>query len=199
MKVLYLNCFKSGSFFLRVFTDWKNRRNKEYASFSIIINGIILFGKQKKRGGPIMTQNLLPYNFKLEKKEKNLTGLAGLLIYLELFMALKLKQAIAKHLTARKNKPGYSDDQIIMALILLNLAGGESVSDIIQLAKDEGFCQILKSMELKGAIGRRREKTRKKWNKILKGKDIEWHGDGWYTRKIGGKAHKKIMLGRPKV
>jgi hypothetical protein len=118
-----------------------------------------------------MAQTLLPFNYQSEKKEKNLTGLAGLLLYLELFMALKLKQTIAKHLTVRKNKQGYSDDQIVMVLILLNLAGGESVSDIIQLARDEGFCQILKSMELKGAIGRRREKIRKKWNKILKGKD----------------------------
>ena len=42
--------------------------------------------------------------------------------------------------------------------------------------------------------------------KVLK-KDIEWHGehpdgvtpgDGWYTRKIAGHPHTKILLGRPK-
>ncbi len=39
---------------------------------------------------------------------------------------------------------------------------------------------------------------------ILKGKDLEWHGehpegkkegDGWYTRKIGGKAVTKTLAG----
>ena len=34
--------------------------------------------------------------------------------------------------------------------------------------------------------------------KVLKGKDIEWLGNGWYKRKLGGKMHKKILLGYPK-
>lgn len=44
--------------------------------------------------------------------------------------------------------------------------------------------------------------------KIL-GKEVEWHGkhptdktmpgEGWYTRKIAGHPHLKIMVGRPKV
>ena len=44
--------------------------------------------------------------------------------------------------------------------------------------------------------------------KLLNGKDIEWHGkdpentsrsgDGWYTRMLGGNKHKKIMIGKPK-
>ena len=33
---------------------------------------------------------------------------------------------------------------------------------------------------------------------VLKGKDIKWHGNGWYTRSIGGSSHKKIMMGFPK-
>lgn len=33
---------------------------------------------------------------------------------------------------------------------------------------------------------------------ILKGKDIKWHGDGTYDRKIGGTVHTKIMMGYPK-
>ena len=45
--------------------------------------------------------------------------------------------------------------------------------------------------------------------KLLKGKDIEWHGKdpnnsnrsgkGWYTRSLGGSSHTKIMIGKPKV
>lgn len=32
---------------------------------------------------------------------------------------------------------------------------------------------------------------------VLKGKEIQWHGDGTYSRKIGSKTHKKQMLGKP--
>lgn len=34
---------------------------------------------------------------------------------------------------------------------------------------------------------------------ILRGKDINWLGDGWYERKIGSKKFKKRMFGVPKV
>ena len=33
--------------------------------------------------------------------------------------------------------------------------------------------------------------------KALPGKDIVWHGDGTYDRKIGGEMHTKMMVGRP--
>lgn len=33
--------------------------------------------------------------------------------------------------------------------------------------------------------------------KVLKGKEIEWHGDGSYTREIGGEKKVKVLLGKP--
>lgn len=35
--------------------------------------------------------------------------------------------------------------------------------------------------------------------RALVGKRIEWHGDGTYTRDIGGKSYKKVMVGKPKA
>jgi len=35
--------------------------------------------------------------------------------------------------------------------------------------------------------------------KVLSGKDINWLGNGWYERKIGGKNYKKRMFGKPKA
>jgi len=35
--------------------------------------------------------------------------------------------------------------------------------------------------------------------KVLKGKDIEWHGDNTYTRNIAGELHKKMLIGKPRV
>jgi len=34
--------------------------------------------------------------------------------------------------------------------------------------------------------------------KILQGKEIEWLGDGEYKRTIGGQAHTKMLMGKPK-
>jgi hypothetical protein len=33
--------------------------------------------------------------------------------------------------------------------------------------------------------------------KVLKGKELEWHGDGSYTREIGGEKKVKVLLGKP--
>tara|TARA_R110001632_G_scaffold60622_3_gene146888 strand:+ start:1455 stop:2000 length:546 start_codon:yes stop_codon:yes gene_type:complete len=35
--------------------------------------------------------------------------------------------------------------------------------------------------------------------KVLKGKDIEWLGNGQYKREIGGKLFTKILMGKPTV
>jgi hypothetical protein len=115
-----------------------------------------------------MAQNILPFKYEAEKKEKNLTALCGLLLYLGLFKALKLYRIINQIFRIKANKQGYGDDQIILALILLNLAGGDSVSDIKVLEKDEGFCRILRSMELHGTIGRRRTKIKRRWRQKIK-------------------------------
>ncbi len=32
---------------------------------------------------------------------------------------------------------------------------------------------------------------------VLKGKSIVWHGDGTYTRIIGGEKHRKVLMGKP--
>jgi hypothetical protein len=33
---------------------------------------------------------------------------------------------------------------------------------------------------------------------VLAGKKINWLGDGWYERAVGGKKFKKRMFGKPK-
>lgn len=35
--------------------------------------------------------------------------------------------------------------------------------------------------------------------KVMKGKELKFLGDGWYERKIGGSTLKKRLLGRPRV
>lgn len=35
--------------------------------------------------------------------------------------------------------------------------------------------------------------------KVLKGKELKWHGNGSYTREIGGKKITKVLLGKPLI
>ena len=84
-----------------------------------------------------MAQGILPYKYEEEKQTSGMTSLAGLLPYLDLFSALGLGESISTHLQVKIQ--GFTDEQIIISLILLNLAGGESVDDLRILEADEGF------------------------------------------------------------
>ena len=38
---------------------------------------------------------------------------------------------------------GWTDAQMVLSLMLLNVAGGDCVEDLNTVEKDEGFCKIL--------------------------------------------------------
>lgn len=112
-----------------------------------------------------MPQGILPFKYVEEKKSKNFTGLSGLLLYLELFKLLGLDNIINRNMQIKKESQGWRDEQIIISLILLNLAGGECIDDIEKLEHDEGFCRILKHIELRGKSKRERKKVRRRWRR----------------------------------
>ena len=92
-----------------------------------------------------------------------MTALAGLPVYLDLASVLNLGMSISTHLHVKVQ--GWTDEQIVMSLILLNLAGGESVDDLRILEADDGFCRILRRIELKGLPRKERRETEKRWRK----------------------------------
>jgi hypothetical protein len=112
-----------------------------------------------------MTQGLLPFKYLESKKSKDFTGLSGLLLYLELFELIGLEKLINRNIQIKKGSQGWSDEQILQSLILLNLSGGDCVDDISKLEHDEGFCRILEHMELRGKGKRERHKIRKRWRR----------------------------------
>lgn len=118
-----------------------------------------------KRGMNIMTQGLFPFKYVETQKSKKFTGLSGLLLYLELFKLLNLGRIISNHLSIKRDGQGWSDEQIVLSLILLNLSGGACVDDIQKLEYDDGFCRILKHIELRGKSGRERKKLQKRWRR----------------------------------
>ena len=107
-----------------------------------------------------MPQGLLPYKYEQEKSDSGMTSLAGLPLYLDLASALGLFGSIGTHMHIKSE--GWTDSQIILTLILLNLAGGDSVDDVNILEKDEGLCRIIQRIEKKGLTRRERRAERKR-------------------------------------
>jgi hypothetical protein len=110
-----------------------------------------------------MAQGALPYKYEEEKTASNMTALAGLPVYLDLSSVLNLGESISTHLHAKVQ--GWTDEQMILSLILLNLAGGDSVDDVKILQKDEGFCKVLGRIETKGLDRKQRRDQERRWRK----------------------------------
>jgi hypothetical protein len=88
-----------------------------------------------------------------------MTSLAGLPVYLDLASVLGLGDHIRAHMHVKVR--GWTDEQIITSLVLVNLSGGDFVDDIKILAKDEGFCKVLGRVGMKG-LARKQQRDRER-------------------------------------
>ena len=88
-----------------------------------------------------MTQPALPFQYQAEKKDSGLTGFAGLPLYVELAKQSGLFESINQALKTKIR--GWTYAQMILSLILLNLAGGDCITDIERLEKDAGLRSLL--------------------------------------------------------
>jgi hypothetical protein len=73
--------------------------------------------------------------------------------------------SINRNLNVRELGQGWTDPQIVMSLVLLNLVGGEYVDDLDHLEADEGFGGLLKRCETQGLPRRVRRQMKKRWRK----------------------------------
>jgi len=112
-----------------------------------------------------MAQGVLPYKYEEERNEAGMTGLAGLPIYLDLASVLGVGECIRAHVHVRESGQGWTDEQAILSLMLLNLAGGDCVDDIRILEKDEGFCKVLGRVETQGLSRGQRRAMERRWRK----------------------------------
>ena len=95
-----------------------------------------------------MSQGVLGFKYEQEKQETGMTGLAGLPMYLDLMRVMGLPELIGSHLQVKQR--GWTDAQIVLSLMLMNISGGDCVEDLRQVEKDEGFCRILRRVEQQG-------------------------------------------------
>jgi hypothetical protein len=112
-----------------------------------------------------MSQKTLPFKFQEDKKERGITSLGGLALYIGLAHIMDLSKSVRSHIRVRQDTQGWTDSQVIMSLILLNLAGGDCVDDLNIVEADEGFCRILRRVELHGLSRRERRAQERRWRK----------------------------------
>ncbi|MBM4356464.1 MAG: hypothetical protein FJ109_22155 [Deltaproteobacteria bacterium] len=72
-----------------------------------------------------------------------MTALAGLPAFFELAGVLGLVESMEAQVDVRGDSQGWTDAEMLMALVLLNLAGGDHAEDLDRLEADEGSCQVM--------------------------------------------------------
>lgn len=114
----------------------------------------------------MMPQGLLPFQLVCDASQPSLTALGGLLLYLDLSHVARLRDSITHHVRARRGRQGWTDAQMVLSLMLMQLAGGESVDDLRVLEGDQGFRRILQRVELHGLPRRERRAQQQRWRKV---------------------------------
>src|ERR1700733_2399828 len=94
----------------------------------------------------MLAQGVLGFQYEAEGSSAGLTSLAGLPLYLDLVKASGLAAAIREQVRVAGTQ-GWLDLQMVLALIFLNLAGGDGMEDLERLEHDEGFAAILRAIE----------------------------------------------------
>jgi hypothetical protein len=117
----------------------------------------------------MLKQGVLTFRYEKEPAASGMTALAGLPAYLEMAIVAGLTDSIQRHLEVLNlKKQGWTDTQIIISLILLNIAGGDCVDDLRILEKDEGLVKILRRIGFSGHPRKERREQERRWRKEKK-------------------------------
>jgi hypothetical protein len=112
-----------------------------------------------------MTQGILPIKYESEPTASDITAYAGLPLYLDLFAAIGLNKVIDTEVKVREGSQGWSDSQLLTSLILLNLAGGDSVDDLNVLETDPGLHRVIRHVAFQGLNRLERREMELRWRK----------------------------------
>jgi len=115
-----------------------------------------------------MPQGVLPFQYESEENDHCLTGLAGLPLYLDLARLADLHGVIERRFGRFGPEQGWTAKQHILAVVLLNLAGGDCVDDLEILNGDTGFGRVLRQAEVYRLGRRKRRALERRWRKERK-------------------------------
>ena len=112
-----------------------------------------------------MAQGALPFKYEEESTKSGMTALGGLPLYLDLAFIAGLCSAADEHIGVRVEGQGWTDREVVLSLMLLNLAGGDCVEDLRVLEADQGFCRIFNRLRHHGLRGKERRQLEGRWRK----------------------------------
>ena len=113
----------------------------------------------------MLPQGVLGFQYEADHSSGGLTSLAGLPLYLELIHASGLGAAICQRVRVAGTQ-GWLDLQMVVTLILLNLAGGDCVEDLEQLEQDKGFAAVLRAIERALLPRAERRSLQARWRRV---------------------------------
>lgn len=119
-----------------------------------------------------MPENVLNFQYQAEKKDAKLTRFAGLPLFIELAVKSGLTQGME---TLKTKKYGWSDAEVLLSLIILNLVGGDSITDIDALEEDSGLRTLLMELDTHGMRRQQKRAYMKRWRK-KKERAVPSHG-----------------------
>jgi hypothetical protein len=111
----------------------------------------------------MITQGLLPFHYQNDPTAPQLTSFSGLPLYIDLAIASGLCTEIASQLQTKAQ--GWTDLQIILSLLMLNISGGDCVEDITRLEQDRGLSTLLLRIETHGMKRKERREYERRWRK----------------------------------
>jgi hypothetical protein len=111
-----------------------------------------------------LAQGVLDFQYELDSSHHGLTSLAGLPLYLELVKVCGLGAAIGRHVRAAGGQ-GWLDVQMALAVVFLNLSGGDCVEDIERLERDSGFSAVLRAIEKDLLSRAERRSSKSRWRR----------------------------------
>lgn len=110
-----------------------------------------------------MAQGVLSYQYEEELNDSGMTAWAGLPLFLDLAQAAGLWESVARHVRVRGSRAGaWSDAQVVMTLVLLNLVGGTCVEDVRIVDGDRGFGEVMHRAEAAGLTRQQRRELKKR-------------------------------------
>src|ERR1039458_5564772 len=112
----------------------------------------------------MLAQGALGFQYEAERSHGGLTSLAGLPLYLDLVHSIGLASAIRRHVQVA-GRQGWLDIQMVLALIFLNLAGGDCVEDLERLEQDGGFAAVLQAIEREVLWRGERRSLKARWRR----------------------------------
>lgn len=113
-----------------------------------------------------MAQRPLRFQYEQDHTKIKLTALGGLPIFLDLMNTIGVIQGLRHCLGAKDSMNGWSASDVVLALVMVNLAGGDCVEDLNLLNADLGFAKVMGLAHKQGYSRQQRRALQRKLAKV---------------------------------